>query len=222
MKKAKFLLLFATAAMISFGVYAQKSKAAKPFTGTIKYDVTYEGEIDAMTKAQVPTSSVITFGEKDKVRVDLTFLMQNVSTINDYEAKTTVTLIDAMGQKIALTGELPVDEIENAEKPEIKLIDETKTIAGYKCKKAEVYTKEDDVIEVFYTEEFPSPKGTMLHIDGINGILFRLSVPIGDNGAIMTFTAKEAKKGKIKSHLFKIPDDYEKMTNEEFMQMIGQ
>jgi GLPGLI family protein len=129
-----------------------------------------------------------------------------------------------MGMKIAVNQTKEEIEKNKAEAglqdPIIKILDETKVIAGYKCKKAEVTTGEE-VIEVYYTEEIAVPAG--MNDDngfkGINGMLMQYT--INQQGMIMTMTAKEVKKAKVKGGLFLIPDDYDVKTMEELGGMFG-
>ncbi|MDL2262702.1 DUF4412 domain-containing protein [Bacteroidales bacterium OttesenSCG-928-I21] len=220
MKNYKFLFLFLVAISISIVSFAQKGEAS--FTGTIKYDVTILSEMDAMTKAQMPTELTFTYGE-NKVRMDQVSPMAgSTALIYDYTNKKLMILLDLMGQLYAITNDLPDDteSEENVEKPAIKFVDEAKTIAGYKCKKAEISSKDGDVVEVFYTEEIPTSKGLANNFDGINGTLMEFT--FSESGIEMNYKVKEVKKGKVKAHLFKVPSDYTTITAEEFGKMFGQ
>jgi GLPGLI family protein len=147
-----------------------------------------------------------------------------MAQISDLEKGSAIVLIDAMGMKIAV--EQSKEDIEKnkaeaeIEDPEINFVDETKEIAGYTCKKAEVKSG-DEIIEVFYTDEIAVPKGMNDNsgFKGIEGVLMEYSVV--QEGLIMIMTVKEIKKGKVNKGMFVIPDDYEVKTAEELGGMFG-
>ncbi len=222
MKTSIKLLFVIMAVAISVTGYSQKK--AKPFKGVITYGIAYEGEeLDAATQAQLPTEVVVSV-LGDKIRNEQISSFYSMASISNMEDGSTIVLIDAMGMKIAVnqTKEEIDANIEEAglEDPEIKFLDETKEIAGYTCKKAEV-TSGDDMIEVFYTEEINVPKGMNDNngFKGIEGVLMEYSVV--QEGMIMIMTVKEVKKGKVNKGMFVIPDDYEIKTAEELGGMLG-
>ncbi|MDD3685640.1 MAG: hypothetical protein PHE56_02615 [Bacteroidales bacterium] len=224
MKTTMKLFFVLVAISLSFAGYAQKAKKVKTFGGVVTYDITYEGEdLDEATKAQLPTQIVVSVNG-NKVRNEQVSAFYSMASISDLEKGSAIILIDAMGMKIAVNQSK--EEIEkNKEEgglvdPEIKILDETKVIAGYKCKKDEVISGEE-VIEVYYTEEIPVPAGMNDNngFKGINGMLMQYT--INQQGLIMTMTAKEVKKAKVKAGLFLIPDDYDVKTMEELGGMFG-
>lgn len=224
MKTTFKLLLVLVAVSLSLSSFSQKK--AKPFRGTVTYDITYdsEEELDEMTKAQLPTN-IITYISGNKVRTDQVSAFYSMASISDFDKGGVIILMDAMGMKIAMKQEK--EDIDKAlseadmKDPEIKFIDETKMIAGYKCKKAEI-TDGEDVVEIYYTDEFNVPEkiNDLNGFKGVKGILMEYSVT--QQGLTMTMTAKELKAGKVKGGLFVIPDDYELKTPEELGGMFGQ
>lgn len=213
MKTIKFLFLVLSITFVSLALNAQK-----PFMGTVKYAVEYEG-VDAEVKAQLANEALLTIGDK-KTRLDQKSLMYSVSNISDLASKERITLMSMMGMKIAV--KMSAEDIKKAMEeagapevaPEIKYIDETKTIAGQKCKKAEI-TVGDNVMEVYYADELVVPAGINDEkgIKGFDKLLMEYTVD--QQGMLIKFKVKEVKKGKPKKHLFTIPDDYELKTPEE-------
>ncbi|PLX06745.1 MAG: hypothetical protein C0596_13635 [Marinilabiliales bacterium] len=209
---------------VAISVTGYSQKKAKPFKGVITYGITYEGEeMDATTQAQLPTEVVVSIlGQK--VRNEQISAFYSMASISNLEDGSAIVLIDAMGMKIAVnqTKEDIDANIEEAglEDPVINYLDETKEIAGYTCKKAEV-TSGDEVIEVYYTEEINVPEGMndTNGFKGINGLLMEYSVV--QEGMIMIMTVKEVKKGKVNKGMFVIPDDYEIKTMEELGGLFG-
>ncbi len=224
MKTTIKLLFVLVALSLSFSSQAQKAKKVKTFAGIITYDITYDGdEIDETTKAQLPTQIVVSMSG-NKVRNEQVSAFYSMASISDLEKGSAIILIDAMGMKIAVNQTKEDIEKNKAEAdltdPTIKFVDESKVIAGYKCKKAEV-TQGEDIIEVYYTDEIAVPAGMNDNngFKGINGMLMQYTVV--QQGLTMTMTVKEVKKAKVKGGLFVIPDDYEVKTMEELGGMFG-
>ncbi|HOZ29282.1 MAG TPA: DUF4412 domain-containing protein [Bacteroidales bacterium] len=224
MKTTFGLLCILLSLSITISGYAQKAKKVKSFGGIITYDITYEGEgIDATTLAQLPSQLVVSING-NKIRNEQISPLYSMSSISNFDDGSTIVLIDMMGMKIAVNQSKEEMEKNLAEAgikdPEIKILDETKVIAGYNCKKAEVTTGED-VVEVYFTDELIVPAGIndQNGFKGINGLLMQYTV--NQQGMIMTMTVKEIKKAKVKSGMFVIPDDYEIKTAEELGGMLG-
>jgi len=222
MKISVKLVLVLMIATISVAAYSQKK--VKPFKGIITYDITYEGEeIDAATMAQMPTEIIVSV-LGDKVRNEQVSAFYSMAQISDMGSGSAIVLLDAMGMKIAVKqSKEEIDEKmaeAEMEDPAIKFLDETKEIAGYTCKKAEV-TSGENTIEVFYTDAIGVPKGMNDNtgFKGIEGVLMEYSIVQGD--MIMIMTVREVKKGKVNKGMFLIPDDYDIKTAEELGGMLG-
>lgn len=219
--KFYFLLLSIVALLAINNLSAQKSSS---FVGTVTYTVTVDGEMDAMTKAQIPTEMTQTYKE-NKIRTEQKSSMGSTIIISDSETKITTILIDMMGNKMAITQTKEDAEKAVQEMPEVKVtyLDETKTIAGYNCKKAtvEVSGEEKSVLDVYYTDQLEvSNPNSLSFFKDIKGVLLEYSQSAGD--LTMKFTAKEIKKSKVKDSLYEIPDGYQQLTQEQFRSMLGQ
>ena len=227
MKTIFKLMCVTLALLVSFSVSAQKKE--KPFKGIIRYSVNMEGDFDAQTKAQLPTEAVVyVLGEKlrtDQVSPVVTF---GQVVLEDGSA---IILVEAMGQKIASKqSKADLDKAKEEAKesgvlsdkePTVKITDETKMIAGYKCKKAEVTDENGETMEVFFTDEIVMPANYTENspIKGINGMLMEYTTT--NNGMTSTMTAKEVKKGGVNNSMFMVTDDYQEVPWEQFIQMLG-
>ncbi|HNW89542.1 MAG TPA: hypothetical protein PKN48_07745 [Bacteroidales bacterium] len=207
-------------------ICGMNSFAQKKFKGIILYSVSYSGTIDPATAAQLPKSqSMAIYENKQKTTTDAGGIIFDV--ITDGDAKTRTTLIDAMGQKMYYkesTEEINTSLSENGE-PVITYKDETKTIAGYTCKKAEYTVTKDGesyTSTVYYTEELG---GEALNFgDSFNklkGVPLESSVKTPD-GWIITTTATEVKKGKVKDTDLLIPADYIELSPEQKVEIMNQ
>jgi len=191
--------------------------AQKDFEGVVVYDMILDKNsgLPPEAAALLKGSTITTYIKGDLRRTDTNTPMSSQSIIIDEKAKTVVSLMDIMGQKYLIRMS-PEDGKEQFSTPEIKYMEETKTIAGYACKKAEITIKskegKEDKINVFYTDEIidswirPAYKG-------LKG--FPMEYAINQNGMKLTLIAKNVSKEKVPDSKFEIPKDYKETTLEE-------
>lgn len=212
----KFKLLVLAGIAITNFTFAQV-----PFEGSVVYSMEIEGmEMDPTTQSMLGTMETKIFVKGDKSRTEISMAMSKNITIADYKKKTATFLMDVMGMKYAIkVGPEDMAKEEEASK-DIKIIylDETKEIAGYKCKKAQITNKENITITVFYTEEIKgnSPDS---RFKGLNG--FPMEYEMNQNGMKMLITANEVRKEKVDDKIFEIPEGYKETTKEELQKMFG-
>jgi len=146
--------------------------------------------------------------------------------------------MEQMGNKIGVKQtkeEMEKEAAKSKEKPadpKIEYTTETKTIAGYECKKALITTvvkdkKEEktETIELWYSDKFENPnkegKGRGQSImKGLNGMPFEYS---GGQGAMkFKMVAKEVSVDPISDDKFNLSSDgYKMMTMDELKAMQG-
>lgn len=206
---------------IALGASAQKK--AKTFEGSVKYKIDVEGEnIDAATRAQMP-SEIVVYYKGDNIRTEMITPMFSFISLSNVSDGSVTQMFNGMGMKfyvVQTKEDLEALKDESEEKPVIKQLDETKVIAGYTCKKAEI-TSGEQTMEVYYTNELSVPfdKNSQYQMEGIDGIFMEYNMD--QNGMIMKFSVKEVSKSKLNQSLFSVPSDYEKKTYEEFKTMFG-
>ena len=201
--------------------------ALKPFEGVITYNITYPDSKFTESQLQMFPKIFTVSVKGTKARTELIMgMMGNQITINDCNENTVINLIDVMGQKYYTKKTSQDIEKEIAKEPAAKVVltNETKTIAGYTCKKAIVTTEEDGektTLEVFFTTEiggkganFDSP----LYKD-IDGVMmeFLMKTP----QFMMKFSASSVERKSIASKDFEIPSDYKLTTEEELKTKFG-
>ncbi len=217
--KKLFLLLVLSYSLMNLN--AQKKDAS--FEGTITYSISTQGELDAQSKAQMPSEVVWTFkGPKSSMLMKTAF--GNINIIANLETKEQVVLYDMMGQKMAIKSSKEETEEALKDIPQVKVnvTNETKKIVGYNCKKIEIsdgkYTS-----NVYVTNDIVIPNANWnTQYKDIDGILLEYTqkaTPEGDG--LILFTAKEVKKTKIKDSAFEIPAEYQQMTMTDFKKMFG-
>jgi GLPGLI family protein len=221
MKSITLLLSIALVA-INLNTFAGGKKPAGGFSGTVKYKITYEGrEISAQEQAQMP-SEIVEYHLNNMTRKDMVTPMYSVITILNNETQETILLIDAMGRKfyIKKSGEevkaaMAKNDSANA-KPEVKMLDGTKTIAGYVCKKAELVSGEETTT-VFYTDAIAAVNQEYKEIPGYP-MYYSSKIPQMEE-LVMVGEATSVDTKKPSKKLFEIPSDYEEMTPEMAKQM---
>ena len=213
-----FAVLVALITIVS--ISSAKDKKGKQFEGTISFAVSFEGQVDAATRAQMPTGMKMSY-KGVKTRMELISMASQVIVSNS-ETKESLILIDAMGQKFAIktTKEDTEKALAEAPKPTITILEETKQIAGYNCKKAEVTDKEGNVSVVYFTEDIDYPNSNRNNeFSEIKGVMLEYTTKQGE--ITIKFTAKEVIKEKIKDASFEVPADYKVLTKEEVKAMFG-
>ena len=153
--------------------------------------------------------------------------MMKVNTIVLGESGEVMILMSGMMGNTAVptTLEAMKEESDSRETPslDVELIDETKEIQGYTCKKAVLTNEDGDEMVTWYTTEIEvNTQGQSYHNEEIPG--FPLQFTQNANGLIMSFTAIEVEESidkKKKKILFsvEVPDGYTEMTPEELQKM---
>lgn len=224
MKKATCSLIL-LAFLISC-IPARTLFAGKPFEGVITYKITYpDSKFTESQLAMFP--KVLTISIKPpKAKTEINTSMGNQVEIIDYTTKSKVGLLNMMGQKYAIRQ--TYDEImkENAGEPAatVTLTPDTKTIAGFVCKKATVTVDDDGektVYEVFYTNELGSAVANFDNpvYKDIDGVLLEFSQKTPQFS--MKFTATDVSRKSVSSKEFEIPSDYTVTTKEELKSKFG-
>ncbi len=149
--------------------------------------------------------------------------MMSISTLTNEKTGDFLMLMSGMVGKNAILTTLDDINKEKAETPEMEvtLVDETKTIMGYVCKKA-IMTSEDGLESLFwYTEEIKvASKGQSYLNEKVPG--FPLEYEINNAGLKMVLTVTEIEKKLKKAgdlFDFNIPEGYKQMTLEQLKGM---
>lgn len=141
-----------------------------------------------------------------------------VITIYDGKTNSGTLLLDVLGTKYAME-----QKSEDGKEPKVEVVNtqEKKTINGYECVKSILKVKDEDSgetvdLEVWHTSKLSSGHMYSKHIKG-----FPLDYQVRNQGMTMRMTVKELKDEKVSDKLFKVPDEYKKVTQEELMKALG-
>jgi len=207
---------FQTLSLIALSVFfCIQSFGQSKFEGKISYTITYDQIPEAikMYESMLPkTSAIYVKGENTRLEQSMALGSEQVVISNGKQNKVTV-LINMLGQKYYM--ESSGDD--GTAKSNIEILDETKEIAGYKCKLAEITTEnQDDPILVYFTGDI---NATSNQFQDLNG--FPLEYEIVNDGMRMTMTAIKVSEEKVDKNLFVIPEGYQLMT-EDMIKSMGQ
>lgn len=200
--------------------FSIQSFGQKNFEGTVTFKITY-GELPpemAGYESMLPSESITKIKNGNSKTTQTTAMGTNI-TISDKTGNVTI-LMNMMGQKFAIKES--VDKEKDATTiPIITYVDETKEIAGYTCKKAELkFADADEIMVVYYTEEIvATTSNSQLSVDGLKGFMMEYS--INNQGIEMIISASTVTKEKISDAEFTIPADYEVITKEDFQKMMS-
>lgn len=206
------LLLFAA---MSLNITLLKAQT-KITEGVAVFDLEFPTEgMDEQYKAMMPTESKIYF-KGDKSRSEMEMSVMTMVSITDTKDKSMIMLMDVMGKKTAMKTDL--SKSKEAEKSyKVKVTDETKTIAGYKCVKAIVTDDEDTKFDVWFTREIEGSTSGNMQFKDIDGFLMSYEMPVPNMEGNMRMECKSVKAEKVSDDKFTIPAGYELKTQEELM-----
>lgn len=203
-------------AFFAFAAFAQD------FEGKVVFGIDYKKLPQPGMESMLPKESVTYVkGKLSRTETDGAMGMKTVVIVNG-ATETATTLMDMLGQKYAIETNTKEEAAKNkkTDNSKVTVTDETKMIAGYKCKKAIIET-EDGKMNVWFTNDFrmvnsQTKDGPFAKIDGTP-----LDFEINQQGMIMHMFAKEITKTPVSDAKFEIPADYKKTTQEELKKAFG-
>ena len=150
------------------------------------------------------------------------------TSITDSKTGNSVTLMDMMGQKYAISSSNDDEYLKKQQdKMKVNIVntDEQKTIAGYSCNKAivtftDTTSSNETSLNVWFTKDLNiSNKHVQGPFAGIGGSMLEYS--ISQQGFSMQFIATNVNKESVDDAKFSIPPDYKPMTQADMMRMFG-
>ncbi|MEM9918590.1 MAG: hypothetical protein AAF990_10865 [Bacteroidota bacterium] len=216
-----FIQLFVALAMVAIALPAQAQK--KITNGFVKYEL-----VDILGDNLPPQASMMKgskmdvyfSGEKQQVFMSFMGGMMQMKVIKTGKDDPGILLTDMMGKKVKVKQEKE-SSIENKVK-DLKVEvakGEDKTIAGYKCKKANLMTPKGEKIEIYFTDKI-KPAGSYFDkiFPGLDG--FPMEYRIVNQGITMVYSALEV-GDKVADGTFDVPEGYVEKTAEEFEKEMG-
>jgi GLPGLI family protein len=211
----KKILAVATLATIGFAVtafVAPKTSTDSTFEGVVTYSVSVDNP-QAASMMQGSSVKVYMKGDKTKTMMDMN-ISKNIVISDKKTPDDPIILIEVMGNKYQLKNDKTQKD---DSKPAIKYTDETKTVAGYVCHKAEITVTGKDgqtyTTNVYYTEDLPSYGGGRDQFKGLKG--FPLEYSVKQQGMNISMSATSVVKQSLTDDTFAVPTGYKLMTAEE-------
>lgn len=219
MKKIAIAALLATGLAFTAFISPKTFSADNtPFEGVVTYSVSIDNP-QAAAMMQNASGTVYIKGDKYKTVMDMG--MQKITIIADEKSPDKpVMLIEVMGYKYQLKND---SSKKDDKSPDIKYSDDTKTIAGYVCHKADVTvtdkTGQTYTTTVYYTQEIPCFNDSKNNpFKGLKG--FPMEYSMKQQGTTITFSATKVAKQSVPDDTFNVPSGYKLMTQAEMVQDI--
>ncbi len=209
MKKFTKVALIGVAATTLFAFSAPTGDS--PFEGVVTFSMSFTSSDPSTSQMAAMMnqsgSSTKNYIKGDKVRTEVMAGMMHRIVIADRKTKETVTLVDMMGNKYEIKSDPNKPKTTPENTPEIKLIDSTKTIAGYLCHAALVTvtspkTGDKNTVTVYYTDQLPYSED-MGQFKGLKGFPMQFSSMM--RGMRVNLSVQTVEKKALSDTLFVIP-----------------
>jgi len=215
----KFINKTAITVFLFLGLFTSLAQAQGDFEGRVVYTITYQDlppEAQAM-EAMLPKDITILI-KGNKSRVEQSQMMGSNSIVSDMDQKNGFMEMDMGGQKLRINISTEEFNQKSNQLPNIEYLDESKTIAGYPCKKAIMKDENGQLtMSVFYTEKITNKAQT--EFAGLKG--FPLQYSMKQQGMTMEMTASEVNKESISDDVFKKSDGYKDISQADLQKMMG-
>lgn len=201
--------------------------------GKVIFEISYKNIPAAMTMQQqmLPRDAVFYFKDSmSRIEMGVANQGKNV-TINNHSNGNLLILLNLYRQKFALMkhdsdlAQLNKDFYPDTAKVyiDVKVLSDTKKIAGYDCRKAEI-TKTINGIsrssECWFTQQIPAFNARGFEdLKKINGFLMEYSTT--ERGITTTYKARQVFSVPLENKLFEKPDDYKLVTEEELVRLLN-
>ncbi|MDB2656483.1 hypothetical protein N9Y60_00350 [Crocinitomicaceae bacterium] len=211
----KFIYSLVAILAFTFAGFSQKGVYVKYET---KIDASgEEGEMMAMMM-NGSTMEVASNSEKTYVKTQMGTMMTMEMEMDLGTNEMTMFMTGMMGNMAFQGNPETIKDVEEEDKPEIELVDETKKILGETCKKAILKDEEGNTAVYWYTENFDRPEGMDQMPNDIPGLCLQFEVAA--EGMTMKYTAIEFDdKAKMDDYELVIPDGVEVQSLEEMKSM---
>lgn len=214
-KNILILILFTVLASSCSTLQKATQKPAQSFEGKIIFDITYsDSQMPVELMSQLASEATL-YIKNNKIKSVSNSEVMETQVIKDVQTKTITRLFDIMGQKYLIKSRF--DEQNTTEK-QLIFTKHEKIIDGYPCK--QVLIQDNDKTDtVYYSPEIgnASCNFDMPDFKNINGIPLVYSVKTSQFS--ITLHARKILKEKVSNKIFKIPSDYQEITEKELQQM---
>lgn len=191
--------------------------------GIIEYDAVAVDQSNPMAN-MAPNKMTVKF-KNNKLIAQMSAGMGvvSLSIISDPETRSLIEMVKVFTSKAAHVSDSNDVKMDLNTMPKVKITNtnDTKVIAGYKCKKALVsYVDQKDrpKFEVYYTTELNIKNSNWANLySAIDGVL--MEYQIDRYGMEMRFTASKVSKAEVANSTFDLPKDYKLISGSEMSEI---
>jgi len=187
--------------------------------GIIEYSVVYTSNKSSIPTNLLPKKVTLKFkAHKSITSIDGFMGMFCLSNICDFRKYTNTMILKVMDSKYYYPGSKyePPFFFDGLKDIDVKPVADTKVIAGFMCKKAVVTYKNANrpAFDIYYTDQIKIKNPNKSNpFNTINGVLVQFNITM--NNIEMHLTATRYRNENISDDLFKVPDDYRKVSREK-------
>jgi hypothetical protein len=212
---------------LAFSACKKKERGDLIDEGHIKYEIEYMGDsLDTFIQNFLPKYMRIQFKDNcTRNQVQSMSGLLDLTHIKNFREETNIALVTILDKKYKYIEQLDEPSIFFKERPDLKVeyTEETKTIAGFPCKKIKVtipsVEEEKRNFDIYYTDKIHI-KGFNDHtpFQSVNGVLMEFQLDFYD--IPMKFTATEVKQYEIPSKQFEVPKGYKRINKKTMKEII--
>jgi len=196
------------------------SRPTQVTEGKITYSVeVVKSDLNYLEEMAINLSTLTISFKDEAIRTDFGVAISGTTIIQDSKANKGLMLLDVLGTKKAVQlGETKEEQI----KPNITYLDETKTIAGYACKKAIITVDDSTQLTAYYTDQIsPENKVTKYTYGNLKG--FPLEMQVDLDGTLVNLKAEsvDASAQDASDFSLTVPEGYELTTMQELEKLTG-
>ncbi len=186
--------------------------------GTIEYKVVVLDSANPMAKMAPDKMTVKFKNNQEYAELIAGMGLFETSFINDEPSKKVTQMVRMLNKKWAYIADTTAitKELDHDAHFDITETDETKVIAGYKCKKAIAKSKDGKTpdVELYYTTDIKMEQPNWATpFKDIEGVLMQYR--IAKYGFYMEFTADKVEPEKIDDNTFKLPVEYKMISKQQ-------
>ncbi len=219
--RIKYLLVLLFAAIIINS--CDISVGGKFDQGIIEYDLKYlEDENKNPIISLLPTTMTFQFKDENLSQsVEGWMGIFKMGGIYNAEDQTTTAFLKIMADKYIYQGNSAFGYNEYPDM-QIEYVDETKEIAGIKCKKANITIPGGEIeqFSVYYTDKIKLEKANLFNpFKEIPGVLLEFQYEMFD--ITTSLTATKIEQVEVDDAIFEVPSGYKKVSKEEMEEVIN-
>lgn len=188
--------------------------------------ITYKVELppeQLQMEAMFAGSNMTQYIRGNLSRIDMNFNVVNYIYLINAKDETVVTLMDNHGDKYLIRSDKKVYEQDMKRYQSTQFTDqnETREIAGYKCRKAIGKMEDGSTFDVYYTTDIvPENKYYNRRFMNLKGIPLEFEIVI-KAGAKMRAVATKVDLSPVPASVFDVPKGYKEITQEELKKIRG-